>query len=164
VTARPDQLTAAAATALDRPVEDRGAARRLAAATRIARLLDQRFVDPLLGLFLPGFGDLVGAALGLYVVAEAWRRRAPKVLIARMLLNLSVDLLSGLVPVLGDIWDFLFRANTRNLELLQRRSHGSAAHAGPGDWLVVGAAGALFLGALSAPVLVIIALVRALTG
>ena len=54
-------------------------------ANALARWLDGRFVDPLLGLLLPGVGDLIGAALGLYPIALAWRRKAPKVLLARML-------------------------------------------------------------------------------
>ena len=56
----------------------------LEAATTLARWLDHRFVDPLLGLLLPGVGDLISSALGLYPVLLAWRRRAPKALLARM--------------------------------------------------------------------------------
>ena len=72
------------------------------AADALARWLDHRFVDPLLGLLLPGVGDLLGAALGLYPVLLAWRQRAPKVLLARMILNLAADTAGGAIPVLGD--------------------------------------------------------------
>ena len=128
------------------PEEDRA----LAAAATLARWLDDRFIDPLLGLFLPGVGDLLGSALGLYPVLLAWRRRAPKVLLARMMLNLAADAAGGAIPVLGDIWDFLFRAHARNLEApadaLRRgrgpgplvrhargRRRGPRAAGGPGD-------------------------------
>src|SRR6478609_3928562 len=103
--------------------------RALAAAETLARWLDHRFVDPLLGLLLPGVGDLLASALGLYPVLLAWQRRAPKVLLARMILNLAADAAGGAIPVLGDIWDFLFRAHARNLELprARRRRRGARA-------------------------------------
>jgi hypothetical protein len=136
--------------------------RALALATTLAHWLDQRFVDPLLGLLLPGAGDLLGAVLGLYAVFTAWRLRAPKVLIARMLMNLSLDLLGGLVPVVGDVWDFFFKANTRNLALLRARTSAGETRATPGDWLLVAGAVLLFLFALAAPFLVLGAVVTAL--
>ena len=65
---------------------------------------------------------LLGSALGLYPVLLAWRRRAPKALLARMILNLAADAAGGAIPILGDIWDFLFRAHARNAELLRARA------------------------------------------
>ena len=94
----------------------------LVAAETLAHWLDDRFLDPLLGLLLPGVGDLLGSALGLYPVLLAWQRRAPKALIARMLLNLAADAAGGSIPILGDIWDFVFKAHARNLTLLRSRS------------------------------------------
>jgi hypothetical protein len=143
--------------------------RDLEAATKIARWMDGRMIDPLIGFLLPGVGDVASAALGVYPVWLAWRRGAPKVLIARMLLNLAVDLLAGSVPVAGDIWDFFFRAHSRNLELLRDR-HRVAAAAGGGlapratarDWLVVAGAALVFLAALAVPVVLVILLVRSL--
>lgn len=135
----------------------------LDAATRLARWLDGRLIDPLLGVLLPGVGDLITGALGLYPVLLAWRRRAPKTLLARMLLNLAVDTLGGAIPVLGDIWDFLFRAHARNLALLQARSSGDEIRARWSDTLVLLAALLLFLIALTIPVLAVVALVAALT-
>ena len=65
---------------LDRPEADRPEPpdRALAAAETLARWLDGRFVDPLLGLLLPGFGDLLGSALGLYPVLLAWSGGRPR--------------------------------------------------------------------------------------
>jgi hypothetical protein len=136
----------------------------VAVATKLARWLDGRFVDPLLGLLLPGVGDLISGALGVYPILLAWRARAPKALLARMFLNLSIDAVGGAVPVLGDIWDFLFRAHAKNLALLQSRSRDGALQARPTDVLVLIGAVLLFLAALAVPVIAAVLLVRALRG
>jgi hypothetical protein len=110
----------------------------------IARVLDNYFVDPIIGMFLPGAGDLVGTALGLYSVFLAFKRRMSPVIIARMLLNLSIDAALGLIPVLGDATDFVFKANQRNMQLMTDR----AAVGGKATWrdwaMVVGAFALLF--------------------
>jgi hypothetical protein len=76
-------------------------------------------LDPILGLF-PGVGDLVGAVFSGYIVLTAARLGVPRVVLARMLLNLGTDTLVGSVPVFGDLFDVGFRANIRNSELLDR--------------------------------------------
>jgi len=129
---------------------------------KIARVMDDFHLDPLLGLFVPWAGDAIGATLGLYPVLLAWRQGAPKVLVARMLLNLSLDLLSGLVPVAGDVFDFFFRAHRRNLDLLRARLEGGQVRSTGRDWMVVGGAAALFLIALAAPILLLAAAVSAI--
>jgi hypothetical protein len=134
----------------------------LAAAEKIARAMDGWYVDPLLGLFVPWVGDVLGAGLGLYPVILAWRRGAPKGLIARMLLNLSVDLIGGAVPVVGDIWDFFFRAHSRNLGLLKGRMVGTAVTPSRRDGLVVAGAAVVFLAALAIPITLLVLAVRAL--
>jgi hypothetical protein len=126
--------------------------------------MDGLHLDPILGLLLPGAGDLVGAGLGLYPLLLAWRHRAPRALLARMLLNLSLDMLSGAVPVLGDIWDFFFRANRRNLQLLRQRAAGGEIAPSRSDGLVVAGAVGLFLTALAVPVVVIWKLLSLLLG
>ena len=149
---------------VERPDEPAPRDEALEAATTLARWLDHRFVDPLLGLLLPGVGDLIGSALGLYPVLLAWRRRAPKALLARMLLNLAADAAGGAIPVLGDIWDFLFRAHARNLQLLRARAAGGAVRGHWSDTLVVGGALMLFLAAVTAPILGAVLLFRAIAG
>src|SRR4029079_16997314 len=124
----------------------------LATAETLALWLDNRFVDPLLGLLLPGFGDLLASALGLYPVLLAWQRRAPKSLIARMLLNLAAAAAGGAIPVLGDIWDFMFRAHARNLKLLRARADDGTVRTHWSDTLVVGAALAVFVAAIAVPI------------
>jgi hypothetical protein len=129
--------------------------RALEAAETLARWLDNRFLDPLLGLLLPGVGDVLGSALGLYPVLLAWRRRAPRALLARMLLNLAADAAGGAIPIVGDVWDFFFRAHARNLALLRARADGTAVRSHWSDTAVVAAAVLLFLGALALPVLAV---------
>jgi len=132
----------------------------IVAAETLARWLDDRFLDPLLGLFVPGVGDVIGSALGLYVVGVAWRRKLPLVTISRMLLNLGVDALVGAVPIAGDLFDFAWKANSRNVRLLRERHE--ARHDTVGDWLRVIGAFALLVGALAVPVAVAWWLVHAI--
>jgi hypothetical protein len=134
----------------------------LRAAETLARWMDGRLVDPLLGLFLPGLGDLVSSLLGLYPIALAWRRRVPKVLLARMLLNLAADAAGGSIPIVGDVWDFFFRAHARNHQLLRARLAQGETRARWTDWLVIGGAVLALLAALSLPVIVAIAAWRIL--
>lgn len=122
---------------------------RVARAIRLARLLDDRFLDPILGVLLPELGDTVGMVLGLYPVFVAYREGLPRTLLARMVLNLALDLLVGAIPALGDIFDFAFRANRRNAEMLEAyvqtgtlASTPSAQEKG-GGWLLLAALGVL---------------------
>jgi Domain of unknown function (DUF4112) len=136
----------------------------LRAAETLARWLDERYIDPLIGLFLPGVGDLLSSALGLYPVILAWRRGAPKVLLARMILNLAADAAGGSIPVLGDIWDFFFRAHSRNHELLRSRSRAGAVHGHWSDTLIIAGALLALLAALALPVFVAIGVWRFVRG
>jgi Domain of unknown function (DUF4112) len=120
------------------------------AAEALARWTDDRYLDPLLGFVLPGVGDVVGAALGLYVVGVAFRRRLPLVTVARMLLNLGIDALVGAVPILGDLFDVAWKANKRNVRLLRERHEARTDTVG--DWLRVVGAFALLVAAVAVPV------------
>lgn len=114
---------------------DREHAHRLAAAERriaaVVRILDDLItvpgtgrrvgLEPVLGL-IPLGGDLLGAAANGWVVLEAARFRLPRVVLARMVLNVLVDLVLGAVPVLGDLFDFGFKASSRNLALFRRHA------------------------------------------
>jgi len=74
--------------------------------------------DGLIGL-VPGIGDAVTTALSLYLVHEAWQLGAPKHVLTRMLGNVALDGVIGAVPVAGDVFDVLWRANKRNMRLLR---------------------------------------------
>jgi hypothetical protein len=124
--------------------------RDVAFAVRMADWLDDRYIDPLVGLILPGAGDLVFAAVGLYPILIALRRRMPAIVAARMIRNLAIDLLVGAIPVLGDLFDFVFKAHRRNANLLLER------HVlGPSplrDWAAVLGAVLVLVVALAAPI------------
>lgn len=76
-------------------------------------------LDPLLGL-IPGAGDLAGAAFGGWVLVLAARAGASRGLLLRMLGNLALDALLGSVPLVGDLFDAGYKANVRNVALLER--------------------------------------------
>ena len=74
-------------------------------------------LESLIGL-IPGAGDVAGLLLGGWVIVEAHRAGAPAALKWTMARNTAADALIGLVPVLGDVFDFAYRSNRRNLHLL----------------------------------------------
>ncbi len=94
----------------------------------IARLFDQAFgipgtrwrfgIDALFGL-VPGLGDVAGAVVAVYALRVARSLRAPAVIQLHMLGNVALDALIGTVPLIGDLFDFAFKAQTRNLALLE---------------------------------------------
>jgi hypothetical protein len=92
-------------------------------------------IDALIGL-VPGLGDIASGALSVLVVARAAQARVPRIVLARMLLNLGVDVTVGAIPVLGDAFDLFWKANTRNARLL-RRYAGTSAVSTRSSWVVV---------------------------
>lgn len=125
-----------------------------------ARLLDQRFLDPLIGFILPGAGDLIGALLGMYTITIAVRRKMSTVIVARMLTNLALDAAIGIIPVVGDLFDLGFKANTKNVALLTERA-GAGGKATARDWLHVVGAGLAFFGVLGLTIYGFVMLIRA---
>ena len=122
-----------------------GQEQRLKALRHISRLLDSAFVlpgtgyriglDPILGL-VPGLGDLTSP---LFAIALLWQSRdlgIPRVVQFRMIFNVAIDALVGLLPVAGDLFDFAWKANDRNIVLLERHAY---EHRRPSatDWLFV---------------------------
>lgn len=75
-------------------------------------------IDPILGL-IPGGGDIAGALLSAYIVFSAGMLGAPKDSLVQMLLNIVLESVVGTVPVLGDLFDATWKANVKNLELLE---------------------------------------------
>jgi hypothetical protein len=75
-------------------------------------------LDPILGL-IPGAGDFIGTALSAYIVIEAARLGIPRAALGKMVSNILLESLVGTIPVLGDWFDFAWKANTKNMELLE---------------------------------------------
>ena len=119
----------------------------LTAARTLVRILDRFGIDPLLGFFVPGLGDILGMALGMYLVVIAAQRKVAPVVMARMFLNLTTDMLIGAVPVAGDLGDLAYRANKKNLALIEA-SVERDGKASTRDWLAVFGAAALSIGVL----------------
>ena len=72
-------------------------------------------LDPIVGL-IPIVGDAMAAVVGGWVIAEAARFGIPRIVLGRMVVNLLVDLAIGLIPFIGDVFDFAIRSNSRNIE------------------------------------------------
>jgi hypothetical protein len=101
-----------------------------AALERLSYYLDELFVvpgtsyriglDPIVGL-LPGIGDVTTSAASAYIVARAAALGVPRATLARMLLVLVVDAVFGSLPLVGDAFDAVWKANRRNVRLLESR-------------------------------------------
>jgi hypothetical protein len=76
-------------------------------------------LDPILGL-IPGVGDAAGAIMSAAILTEAARRRVPRSVLVRIAANIVLDAALGAVPVAGDLFDVAWKANVRNLALLER--------------------------------------------
>ncbi|MEM1253780.1 MAG: DUF4112 domain-containing protein [Cyanobacteria bacterium P01_H01_bin.21] len=76
-------------------------------------------LDPLIGL-LPGGGDLVAGLISIYVVIEAARLGVPAATLGRMGLNILTEVILGTIPMVGDFFDVVWKANARNVALLER--------------------------------------------
>ena len=104
----------------------------LVALRKWATLLDAQFrvpgtnfrfgLDPIVGI-IPGAGDLMTGFFSVMILLHAFRLRVPKVVIGRMLVNAALDMLAGAVPLLGDLFDAGYKANLRNMALLERHAH-----------------------------------------
>ena len=112
---------------------------------RWARIFDSAFripgtqitfgIDPILGLF-PGIGDLASPIFSLFLLWHGARLRVPKIVLARMVLNAALDAGAGAIPVIGDLFDFAWKANAWNLALLEKHAM-PGQRASSADWLFV---------------------------
>ncbi len=144
----------------------RGLGRALDGAVTIPGTRIRVGLDPLIGL-VPVVGDWIGAACSAYIVARSVGLGVSGPTVVRMLGILALDLTVGAVPVLGDIFDLGFRANQRNLALLeahlQRPDHRRRADLA----VVLGVAGgllAIVVGALALTAWLVSALFAAVAG
>jgi hypothetical protein len=116
-----------------------------------ADLLDSRFrvpgtnirfgLDPILSL-IPGLGDIATPAFTVMLLVQAIRQGVPKVVLVRMIGNALLDALIGAVPVAGDVGDVFWKANRRNLSLIERHMH-RGVQPTRGDYVFVGVAAVL---------------------
>jgi Domain of unknown function (DUF4112) len=110
------------------PEADFSHAPRLKRMRQISKLLDSAIVipgtkqriglDPILGL-IPGGGDTVSAALSGYIIIEAARMGLPREALIKMVMNIAIDTVAGSVPIVGDIFDVVSKANLRNMQIVE---------------------------------------------
>jgi hypothetical protein len=146
---------------------------RLALFRRWAVLLDSAFpipgtsvrfgLDAIIGL-VPGIGDLATPLFTGLLLVTGLRMRVPLVVQARMVVNAGLDMLLGLVPVAGDLVDVAWKANLRNLELLERHATPGVAPTHGDAWFVAIAAGLIVTVCLLAlvPIVLLLWVVSAL--
>ena len=118
-------------------------------------------LDPLIGLILPGAGDVIGALPSLLILSLAVRQGVPPVVILRMLINVGLDSLIGAVPLAGDLFDAAFRSNTKNLRLLEEHAL-SGRRPGPFDYLLVGFVSLTLLAIALLPLILVALLLKLL--
>ena len=136
----------------------------------LARLLDSavkipgtniRFgADSIVGL-IPGLGDMAGTVLSGYIVLVATRLGVPPSVVTRMLVNIGVDTLAGSVPLVGDLFDVGWKANQKNVALIERHVGNAVPTRRSSTWMVT----AVVIAAIALLVLVgvgIVATIRAL--
>lgn len=131
-----------------------------------ARVLDSQFripgtnfrfgLDAVVGL-IPGIGDFSGAIASSWLIYEAARLGAPKSVIARMVVNVGIETVVGAVPLLGDLFDAVFKANLRNMRLVEGQiATPDVVHRSSRRflfWLVVGLAALVVLAGVLAVVI-----------
>lgn len=122
----------------------RAANNELKSVELLSKLMDTQFqipgtkirfgLDPLIGL-VPGLGDFTGFLVSGYMILICARNGASGFLLARMTLNIVIDALIGSIPLIGDLFDFAYKANKRNLKLMQQ--HYAEGRYKGGAWKLV---------------------------
>ena len=137
--------------------------KRLESLRSMQRLLDEAYRvpgtsirfgwDALIGL-VPWVGDLTTALMSCAIVVQAHHMRVPRVVQLRMVLNVAIDIVIGIVPVFGDVADVFWKSNAKNFALLERHAAEGGA-ATRGDWLFVTGVVATVLLVAIAPLIVV---------
>ncbi|MGM3306194.1 DUF4112 domain-containing protein [Anabaena sp. WFMT] len=109
-------------------IEPDGYAPRLKRIRQISRLLDNAItipgtqvgigLDPILGL-IPVGGDVLSLIVSIYIIIESAQMGVPRATLIRMVANIIIDALVGAIPMLGDLFDFAWKANSYNIKLLE---------------------------------------------
>ena len=114
-------------------------------------------LDPIVGLF-PGVGDFLGAAVSAYIVVEAARMGISRKILLQMVVNIILDMVIGTVPVVGDVADVVWKANEKNIVLLEKHFNVSQSSQKADWWFLAWILGglvlfAILLGALAVMIL-----------
>ena len=95
---------------------------------RLSHNLDEAFtipgterkigIDPITGL-IPGGGDLIGGALSIYIMHAGIRMGMPRSVIIQMFGNIALEFIIGCIPIIGDLFDAMWKSNQRNVKLIE---------------------------------------------
>ncbi len=105
--------------------------KRIKTAKFFAKLLDSQFniggirfgLDPIINI-IPWAGDIIGAFLSLFILHTAYKAGVSKTDFLKMLLNIVIDFIVGLIPFIGVVFDVVYKANVKNVKILETYSHG----------------------------------------
>lgn len=120
---------------------------------RVSWLMDEKFrlggtrlrfgLDPLINL-VPFIGDIIGFGVSAMLVFVMWRNGASRKVVMLMLINVILDTTIGAIPVIGNVFDFFFKANTKNI-LLLREYYYQGRHQGKGNDVLAAVFGVMLL-------------------
>jgi hypothetical protein len=116
-------------------------------------------LDPIIGL-IPGLGDGSTTLASSLLLIHGLRDGVPRIVLVRMILNMLINALGGVIPGVGDVFSAWFKSNLRNYALLQKHA-GSGRRSTTGDWIFVGVlVGGVFAMGLALSILVAMVVVR----
>jgi hypothetical protein len=116
-------------------------------------------LDPVLGLVLPMAGDVLTGCVSMGVLFLALQYRVPAPVLGRMVMNVAVDAAVGGIPIVGDAFDFVWKANERNFDLLMRHRGDLPKHSSIAYWFVSAGLIVLALAAVVTPLVLLVWLV-----
>lgn len=123
-------------------------------------------LDPILGL-IPVGGDVLGLIASIYIIIESARLGVSRATLGRMVVNIIIDALVGAIPMLGDVFDFAWKANTYNIKLLEDYLQSPGEKKKADQMFIIALCAGLFLLAIvlvALPVIIIRMLWNSLTG
>lgn len=114
-------------------------------------------LDSLIGL-IPNFGDISTSLVSFYILIAGVRYGVPKITILRMAFNIGLDYVVGVIPFIGDAFDFVWKANKQNMDLIRKRGEG-LGKGSTSDWIfvfgIIGFLIALLIGSILASLFII---------
>ncbi len=103
-------------------------------------------LDSLIGL-VPNVGDISTSLVSFYILIAGVRYGVPKITLLRMAFNIGLDYVVGVIPLIGDAFDFFWKSNKQNMDLIRKRGTGLGSGT-KGDWIFVFAVIAILIGLL----------------
>lgn len=120
-------------------------------------------LDPIIGLLLPTVGDAIGGVVSLGVLALAVQYRVPARVVGIMVVNVAVDAAVGGIPIVGDAFDFVWKSNDRNFDLLMKHRGDLPKHSPISYYLAVVGLLLVALVCIAAPIALMVWLIYRLT-